>query len=96
MNAKRREYSYVDLSTSGGRCICHHAFKEDEQLNELEEKLYNLLATCPEELFPDLEQAVNEYKASVIRIAYLQGLKDFAELYITLKKDIHEILQHCP
>lgn len=75
---------------------CHHAFKEDEQLNELEEKLYNLLATCPEELFPDLEQAVNEYKASVIRIAYLQGLKDFAELYITLKKDIHEILQHCP
>lgn len=73
---------------------CQQALEEDAKLKNLEEKLYTILSNCPEDTFLDLEKTVTEYMARVVRIAYLQGIKDFAELFITLKKDIHEILQN--
>lgn len=73
---------------------CHHAFEEDKQLKDLEEKLYAIMDNCPEEIIFDMEQTVNAYGARLTRIAYLQGLKDFAELFVILKDDAHEILQN--
>jgi len=75
---------------------CQMAFKQDTQLKECEQKLFELLEKCPKKLFLDLEETINQYEARAVRIAYLQGLKDFAGLYITLNQDIHELLQQCP
>ena len=72
---------------------CPHAFKKDEQLKDLDDNLYAMLDKCPAEIYHDLELAVNKYVSRVIQIAYLQGLKDFAELFVILKEDAHEILQ---
>ena len=72
---------------------CHHAFEKDEQLKNLDDNLYTMMNKCSAEIYHDLEMAVNNYVSRVIQIAYLQGLKDFAELHITLKEDVHEILQ---
>ena len=74
---------------------CHHAFKKDEPLKNLDDNLYAMLDKCPDKIYHDLEMVVNNYVSRVIQIAYLQGLKDFAELHITLKEDVHEILQKC-
>ena len=74
---------------------CRHALEADEQLKEMEEKYYTIMSQCPEEVTFDMESTINAYIARVIRIAYLQGIKDFANLYIALKEDVHEILQKC-
>ena len=74
---------------------CHHAFEQDMQLKDLDNNLYAMMDKCPAEIYHDLEFAVNKYVSRVIQIAYLQGLKDFAELHITLKEDVLEILQKC-
>ena len=74
---------------------CRHAFEKDEQLKDLDENLYEIMDKCPNEIFHDLELAVNKYVSRVIQISYLQGLKDFAELFVILKEDVHEILQKC-
>ena len=72
---------------------CHYALAEDAQVQCLDDEFYSLLSKCPEEIYLDMEKTVNEYIERVTRIVYLQGLKDFAELCITLKKEtVHEIL----
>lgn len=72
---------------------CYKALAEDEQMKEIEDLFYSLLSKCSDDIRFDLEQTVNEYMARVARIAYLQGIKDFAELFIVLKNDVHDILQ---
>ena len=74
---------------------CRHAFEKDEQLKNLDDTLYTMMDKCSAEIYHELEMAVNNYVSRVIMIAYLQGLKDFAELHITLKEDVYEILQKC-
>ena len=41
----------------------------------------------------EMEELFGKYTARVPRIAYLKGMKDFAELHITLKDDVDEILK---
>lgn len=72
---------------------CYQVYKKDEQLKDLEKKLYEVMAKCPEDVFYDMEETVNAYGARITRLAYLQGIKDFAKLHIILKEDIHDILQ---
>ena len=40
-----------------------------------------------------MEEIFSRYTARITRIAYLKGMKDFAELHITLKDDIDNILK---
>ena len=79
----------------GDMADCRHAIEADEQAKELEEAYYAMLSKCPEEIRFDMEMAINSYAERVIRIAYLQGIKDFANLCITLKEDVHDILKKC-
>lgn len=72
---------------------CRHAIEADKQLKDLDEKFYSILSKCSDDISFDMERTVSEYAVRVTQLAYLQGLKDFAELYITLKADVHEILQ---
>ncbi|MBR4060113.1 MAG: hypothetical protein IKK03_09780 [Lachnospiraceae bacterium] len=74
---------------------CRHAVEADAPLKELEEELYSIMSKCPEEITFDMESTINAYIARVMRIAYLQGIKDFANLYITLQEDVHNILKKC-
>ena len=67
---------------------CYEAMKNDIQLEELEKKFYELTKEDME-----VERVFSAYMARVIRIAYLQGMKKFAELCGVLKQDTQEILQ---
>ena len=77
----------------GDKLNCCHALEADDLIKQLDEEFYSLLSKCPNEIYFDMERTVNEYIDRVTQITYLQGLKDFADLYITLNEDIHEILQ---
>ena len=71
---------------------CYEALKNDAQLKKTEDKVYSLLSGMPEDIRFDMERTISEYLARVTRIAYLQGMKDFAELYVILKLDVSDIL----
>lgn len=72
---------------------CYKALHSDEQLIEIDDTFYSLLSECPEHIHFDMERNVSKYMARVTRIAYLQGIIDFAKLFIVLKEDAHEILR---
>ena len=92
---KEKDNILIKQIVDGDIASCRHAVEADAQVKELEEAYYSIMAKCPEETGFDMERAVNAYTERAIRIAYLQGIKDFANLYITLKEDVHEILKKC-
>lgn len=67
---------------------CDEVLLKDVELQELEKKYYKLQGGDRE-----LEDVVSSYMARVVEIAYLQGMKDFAELCVVLKSDTQEILR---
>ncbi len=71
---------------------CYEAIKRDSQLAALDERFYKLAGTMPNADKLTMESIFSEYMARVTRIAYLQGMKDFAELHVILKKGTAEIL----
>lgn len=79
----------------GDNASCRYAIEADEQAKELEEAYYAMISKCPEETQFDMERVINSYAERVIQIAYLQGIKDFANLCITLKEDVLDILKKC-
>ena len=72
---------------------CYEALHSDEQLKEIDDQFYSFLSECPEHIHFDMERNVSKYMARVTRIAYLQGIIDFARLFIALKEDAQDILQ---
>lgn len=67
---------------------CHEAMKRDFELCRLEEEFYACVGKDME-----LENIFTSFMARVTKIAYLQGMKDFAELCGVLKCDTNEILE---
>ena len=72
---------------------CYPAMANLLELQKLENKFYELTAQMPEMDRFEMEELFSKYTARVTRIAYLKGMKDFAELHITLKDDVDEILK---
>lgn len=72
---------------------CYKAMSADEQLVSMEVQYYKLLEECTEEVRFEMEIIINRYMTRVLRIAYLQGIRDFSELFIVLKEDAQDILQ---
>lgn len=79
----------IDEDTSN----CYKTMSEDEQLSGLEDQFYLMLEDCSEDFKFEMERVVSSYMTRVLRIAYLQGIKDFLELFIVLKEDTRNILQ---
>lgn len=79
----------VDEDTSN----CYKAMSEDEQLVEMENTYYAMLEELPEDFRFEMERVFSSYMIRVLRIAYVQGIKDFSELFIILKEDVQNILQ---
>lgn len=71
---------------------CYEAMTTDTQLAELDKAFYRLADTMPNKDKLELESVFSGYMARVIRIAYLQGMKDFQEMHVILKDDVAEIL----
>ena len=67
---------------------CDEAMKRDLELSELEKEFYAHVG-----LDMMLENIFTAFMARVTRIAYLQGMKDFAELCGLLKCDTNDILE---
>ena len=64
---------------------CYKVFECDMQLKTIENEFYSLLSKCSEDIGFDMERSVSEYMARVTRLAYLQGIIDFAKLFVVLK-----------
>lgn len=79
----------IDEDTSN----CYKTMSKDEQLKGLEDQFYLMLEDCSEDFKFEMERVVSSYMTRVLRIAYLQGIKDFLELFIVLKDDTRNILQ---
>ena len=79
----------IDEDTSN----CYKTMSEDEQLSGLEDQFYLMLEDCSEDFKFEMERVVSSYMTRVLRIAYLQGIRDFSELFIVLKEDTRNILQ---
>ena len=79
----------IDEDTSN----CYKTMSEDEQLKGMEDQFYLMLEDCSEDFKFEIERVVSSYMTRVLRIAYLQGIKDFLELFIVLKEDTRNILQ---
>lgn len=79
----------IDEDTSN----CYKTMSEDEQLKGMEDQFYLMLEDCSEDFKFEMERVVSSYMTRVLRIAYLQGIKDFLELFIVLKEDTRNILQ---
>ena len=79
----------IDEDTSN----CYKTMSEDEQLSGLEDQFYLMLEDFSEDFKFEMERVVSSYMTRVLRIAYLQGIKDFLELFIVLKEDTRNILQ---
>jgi len=67
---------------------CHEAMERDAELLELEKQFYRMIQGNWE-----LENIFTAYMARVTRIAYLQGIKDFAEMCGILNANTQEILR---
>ena len=72
---------------------CYPAMAQDKELQEMEKEFYNIIDNLPKQERLKMEEIFSRYTARVTRIAYLKGMKDFAELHITLKDDIDNILK---
>lgn len=71
---------------------CYEALSTDAELAELDKEFYRLANTMSDKDKLEMEDVFSAYMARVTRIAYLQGMKDFAELHVVLKDDVTEIL----
>lgn len=71
---------------------CYVAIKEDTELVELDTEFYAFIEQMEKADGFKLESIFSRYMARVTRIAYLQGMKDFMGLCVTLKEDAKEIL----
>lgn len=72
---------------------CYPAMAQDQELQEMEKEFYNIIDNLPKQERLEMEEIFSRYTARITRIAYLKGMKDFAELHITLKDDIDNILK---
>lgn len=72
---------------------CYPAMAQDKELQEMEKEFYNIIDNLPNRERLEMEEIFSRYTARITRIAYLKGMKDFAELHITLKDDIDNILK---
>lgn len=74
---------------------CYEAFSKDLELQALEKEFYKVLKRVEQDTRLEVESVFNAYMAQVTRICYLQGLKDFAELHLTLKESVADIISKC-
>lgn len=65
----------IDEDTSN----CYKTMSEDEQLSGLEDQFYLMLEGCTEDFKFEMERVVSSYMTRVLRIAYLQGIRDFSK-----------------
>ena len=72
---------------------CYPVMAQDKELQEMEKEFYNIIDNLPKQERLKMEEIFSRYTARITRIAYLKGIKDFAELHITLKDDIDNILK---
>lgn len=78
---------------------CYESISTDEELSRLDDEFYKMIAKLSDADRLEMEAVFSGYMARVTRIAYLQGMKDFQEMYIILKEDTDEILKNyfdCP
>lgn len=71
---------------------CHEVLKNDLELKSAEKEFYSLLNQADHALQMKLEANYSRFTARAMRIAYLQGFKDFYDLCLTLSSDAYNIL----
>lgn len=71
---------------------CQETLKKDKELQESEKEFYHLLNRVDNSIQLQIEANYSQFTARAMRIAYLQGFKDFYDLCLTLSSDAYNIL----
>ena len=72
---------------------CREVINNDRKLTDIDAEFYTLLDGVDDELKLQLERIYDEYTTRAIRLAYLQGMKDFNELFVVLREDTKKIIE---
>lgn len=71
---------------------CKEPLRNDPVLQELDAKILEFAKQLPHDSYDNMAVVLNEYKARITKIAYLQGMRDIFDLFFTLSDEANEIL----
>lgn len=72
---------------------CNKAIRADKELREIEIETEGLIGKVERVTGKRLEELFIAYGARMVSIAYMQGIKDFNEMFIDLKADTNKIIE---
>ncbi|MBQ2935779.1 MAG: hypothetical protein IJD96_06065 [Lachnospiraceae bacterium] len=83
----------INLIANNDLDSCYAALRTDKELEMAEHELYSIIGQLEDSLKACIEENYSKYTSRAIRIAYIQGWKDFYELCLKLKDDTESILE---
>ena len=73
---------------------CNKVFRQDKELKDIEREVDSIIDSLTDNVVAEkLEELFNAYGARTARLAYLQGIKDFRELFVELKGETNDIIE---
>lgn len=82
----------MDNLVNSGLDNCDRTLIQDKSLVISAKEFYDILGRIDKTMQLQLEKVFNEYTARAVRIAYVQGFKDYYDLCLLLNKDIASII----
>ena len=72
---------------------CYEGLRSNPELKENEKRLYRIIDKLDKEIGLELEDIFSSYTAKAVRIGYVQGIKDFNEMFVEIKGNVNEIIE---
>ena len=72
---------------------CYKELKENEGIQRYEKELYSILEGLDNKISMQIEDIFSGYTSKAIRIGYVQGIKDFNEMFVEIKGNVNEIIE---
>lgn len=82
----------IDKLVNSGLDNCDSTLVQDKSLKISSNKFYEMLDRVDKTMQLQLEKVFSEYTARAVRIAYIQGFKDYYDLCLLLNKDTASII----
>ena len=72
---------------------CNKVFRQDKELKDIEREVDSIIDSLTDNVVAEkLEELFAAYGARTARLAYLQGIKDFRELFVELKEETNVVI----
>lgn len=82
----------IEMIINNDLISCYESMQKDLDLKQSENEFYNLLNRVDDDIKIKLEENYSKFTSRAMRIAYVQGFKDFYEMCLILKDDALNIV----